>query len=514
MSLGYTSVGRRICWPSHISLKSAASIILRRSVVTEPPHIRGLIKYAELENKGYIEVMGPESVKFINGLVSSKLQATFIKKNLTTIGNDIGSGGPRGEATDTIPVQEFDITKGNWGLYHETGSMGPYLSRFGQYTSFLDGKGKLITDSILYPTPLTMDNVNMTKYPKYLYEFDKKGMLERMLQTLQGHKLLSKVKIQAVDNSNVKTWDMSVRFQNIPKEVENPWIDNILRPMGGMKSPEDALTFANTVVGTLFAGHEKSIHGLYIERRTDEILKNDGSAPLMFRIITDNTVNDASTLFNQDAFPFEFDTIAEKETTFRKLRLQYGLLDGAADVKPTTVLPLELNFDYFPDVVSSNKGCYVGQELTARTFATGILRKRLIPVTVNNPAALAAYIESIEANGNAAYPEVEIRNSSGSVVENVKSPEPLAASPFGSSSRPVRKRKIPVGSLISSEDNAGVVMLRTEYFDKIFDQLAEQKDKPILFIDTDNGPNGKEIILTPQEPFWLNEWFKSNKPSF
>jgi len=42
-------------------------------------------------------------------------------------------------------------------------------------------------------------------------------------------------------------------------------------------------------------------------------------------------------------------------------------------------LPLEMNLDLRPDAISFHKGCYLGQELTARTFHTGKIRKRAFP---------------------------------------------------------------------------------------------------------------------------------------
>jgi len=33
--------------------------------------------------------------------------------------------------------------------------------------------------------------------------------------------------------------------------------------------------------------------------------------------------------------------------------------------------------------VSFHKGCYLGQELTARTFHTGVTRKRIVPIKID-----------------------------------------------------------------------------------------------------------------------------------
>lgn len=35
--------------------------------------------------------------------------------------------------------------------------------------------------------------------------------------------------------------------------------------------------------------------------------------------------------------------------------------------------------------ISFSKGCYIGQELTARTHHTGVVRKRLMPVRLSSP---------------------------------------------------------------------------------------------------------------------------------
>lgn len=36
-------------------------------------------------------------------------------------------------------------------------------------------------------------------------------------------------------------------------------------------------------------------------------------------------------------------------------------------------------------IVDFRKGCYVGQELTVRTYHTGVVRKRILPVVIHPP---------------------------------------------------------------------------------------------------------------------------------
>jgi len=62
-------------------------------------------------------------------------------------------------------------------------------------------------------------------------------------------------------------------------------------------------------------------------------------------------------------------------------RLSLGVPDGARDLEVERTLILEGNLDAL-NGVSFEKGCYVGQELTARMKYRGKVRKRVLPVTV------------------------------------------------------------------------------------------------------------------------------------
>ena len=62
-------------------------------------------------------------------------------------------------------------------------------------------------------------------------------------------------------------------------------------------------------------------------------------------------------------------------------RLALGLPDGSRDMEAEKSTLLEAGFDEFGGV-SWTKGCYMGQELTARTKYRGLLKRRLAPVRV------------------------------------------------------------------------------------------------------------------------------------
>jgi len=65
-------------------------------------------------------------------------------------------------------------------------------------------------------------------------------------------------------------------------------------------------------------------------------------------------------------------------------RLALGLPDGSRDLQAEQSVLLEAGFDELHGV-SWTKGCYMGQELTARTKYRGLVKRRLVPVEVEGP---------------------------------------------------------------------------------------------------------------------------------
>ena len=68
-----------------------------------------------------------------------------------------------------------------------------------------------------------------------------------------------------------------------------------------------------------------------------------------------------------------------------RLRLSLGVPDGSRDLVPDKTVLLEANYDSL-NAIAWDKGCYMGQELTARTKYRGLLKKRLAPVLLDGPA--------------------------------------------------------------------------------------------------------------------------------
>ena len=82
----------------------------------------------------------------------------------------------------------------------------------------------------------------------------------------------------------------------------------------------------------------------------------------------------------------------------RPARCRLGVAEGAAELPYAACTPLEYNADYLHGV-SFHKGCYVGQELTARTHHTGVVRKRVMPLRFSGPPGDGAVGAAVRGAG-------------------------------------------------------------------------------------------------------------------
>ena len=81
--------------------------------------------------------------------------------------------------------------------------------------------------------------------------------------------------------------------------------------------------------------------------------------------------------------------------TYDRLRIAAAAPDGSRDMEEGKSTLLESNIDLL-NGISWDKGCYMGQELTARTRYRGLIKKRLVPVRITGaaPARGAVLVEA------------------------------------------------------------------------------------------------------------------------
>jgi len=64
------------------------------------------------------------------------------------------------------------------------------------------------------------------------------------------------------------------------------------------------------------------------------------------------------------------------------LRIGAGIPQGPVDLQPERALMLEAGLDRI-GAVDFEKGCYIGQEVTARTHYRGLVKRRIVPLAIN-----------------------------------------------------------------------------------------------------------------------------------
>ena len=198
------------------------------------------------------------------------------------------------------------------------------------YAMFLNTKGRVMYDSIIYRT---------NEEGAFLVECDKSAVAQ-LQKHLKMFRVRRKIDVENVDN--IKVW---VIFN--PELAES---ENFDKDMAN-KTENEAII--------------KNLKGV-----NDIIACRDPRLSLLgIRIIApsaeDITIESSSDQVNK--------------TNYRAFRYKLGIGEGMNDLPPGNCFPLEANGDYLHGV-SFHKGCYIGQELTARTHHTGVVRKRLMPL--------------------------------------------------------------------------------------------------------------------------------------
>jgi folate-binding protein YgfZ len=87
---------------------------------------------------------------------------------------------------------------------------------------------------------------------------------------------------------------------------------------------------------------------------------------------------DAARLLQEAGF------VAGTPEQYERLRLGLGVPDGSRDLPVEKALLMESGFDAL-NGIDWQKGCYIGQELTARMRYRALVRKRLLPVRIDGP---------------------------------------------------------------------------------------------------------------------------------
>ncbi|KAF4523772.1 hypothetical protein B566_EDAN013600 [Ephemera danica] len=157
-----------------------------------------------------------------------------------------------------------------------------------------------------------------------------------------------------------------------------------------------------------------------IESKNDDlfIVRDPRLKDLGYRIIAPTTIDVVSDLGGKISNDYE------------NMRYRLGVGEGTEELPPGNCFPLEVNCDYLHGV-SFHKGCYIGQELTARTHHTGVVRKRLMPLQYERCQDLPQPDSIVLGPGERNVGKVRKLNAQGHglallrVAEVLKSPDDL-----------------------------------------------------------------------------------------
>ncbi|KAJ3999544.1 Aminomethyltransferase folate-binding domain-containing protein [Lentinula boryana] len=151
-------------------------------------------------------------------------------------------------------------------------------------------------------------------------------------------------------------------------------------------------------------------------------------------------------------------------------RILHGVPEGHVDIVPNVAFPMDSNLDVM-GAVDFRKGCYIGQELTVRTYHKGVIRKRTIPVLIQPSAHKSSETEDIHEKFG---PNVDIRPSSAT----------------GGSGPQLRGS----GKLLSNSHGIGLALLRTEQVEGVASGSLE------LHLTSESGAS------CSVKPWWPEWW--------
>ncbi|KAL7530457.1 hypothetical protein ACHAXR_005604 [Thalassiosira sp. AJA248-18] len=336
-------------------------------------------KYGALWGRGYetflnrrilsVTGTGDHATTYLQGLVTSDLTSEprapreEIMENVHALsGVSVGEGSAGGVSEAEEPAEEEVPVR--------------FTSKM-RSTCFLDHRGRILTDAILWKR--TLDNDNAAKKQTTEYLIDVPGDTADLLYAhLKQHKL-RRSKIKLVDKSE----DLSVHavYGTLNAEGAPPGYIAAMDPRHpslGMR----VLSVGDEIVNPSDVTESDS---------TGDGDDGTTTAPTLPR---NKRQQHFETLMNN--------FFSATPGTYSVLRKLSGIAEGSEITSKTA---LECNQEFL-NAISFTKGCYLGQELTARSQFKGVVRKRIVPIMIADteievpkPWIMAAMMQELGEEG-------------------------------------------------------------------------------------------------------------------
>ncbi|KAI4315306.1 hypothetical protein L6164_028130 [Bauhinia variegata] len=281
-----------------------------------------------LKSRSVIRFRGPDTLKFLQGLLTNDVRRF---------------GETAGELTSDMPTPNV-----------------PSATVPPMYAALLTPQGRFLYDFFLYKPPrsdMKLDNSGTGPGSDPDVPFDlladvDASVLDELLQTFRKYRLRSKVEIDDV-TEGFSCWQRyGVGLPEKPSLIEEPEAASVGWG-GGVDRAAMSASQGNNLGWQWFKDPRLDCLGFR------GIFPSNITPPLVE---------------------------ADKETDERNYilwRIQKGVAEGSIEIPKGEAVPLEYNIAGL-NAISFDKGCYVGQELIARTHHRGVIRKRLVPLRFLN----------------------------------------------------------------------------------------------------------------------------------
>ncbi|KAG9038246.1 ccr4 associated factor [Tulasnella sp. JGI-2019a] len=309
----------------------------------------------------------------------------------------------------TVPM--FDPTSDAWDKN----------GRPAVYSAFLSAQGRIMYDVLIYPYMSQSDPSSSSLTPGYIIEYDPRaaddaatststapssnhGATPTLMSMLKRYILRSKVRVKDVSDE----WKLHAMWSSEPG----------LSPFN--TKPDDWRWGRSGAVEPIYQHHPEgndpssSVHSWVLDSGISEkeaLWALDRRAPGM----------GVRVLLRADSAKSPLALSSPDDYTLHRIKL--GVPEGKDDMAPQDSFPMDANMDLMGGV-DFRKGCYVGQELTVRTYHTGVIRKRTVPVQVKPSSSSSISGDQASAHSPLLPPQSPIHASWRTTSESAAKPRP------------------------------------------------------------------------------------------
>ncbi|KAJ9549949.1 hypothetical protein OSB04_022492 [Centaurea solstitialis] len=293
-----------------------------------------------LKTRSVVRFRGPDTIKFLQGLLTNDVVRRF--------------GAPAGDDGKKSSLVSPNV---------------PASSARPMYAALLTAQGRFLYDLFLYEPPRTDERLDPTGSGPgpgngevvVLADVDC-SVLDELVEMLKKYRLRSKVDIENV-GEEFSCWQ---RFgvdlhKRAPSSLEDSEAASV--GWGGTIDPTGSSSSQGSSGGWQWHKDPRldclGFRGIFPANVTLNVHYLEVAAPMV-----------------------EADTETQEEN-YLLWRLEKGVAEGSIEIPKGEAIPLEYNLAGL-NAISFDKGCYVGQELIARSHHRGVIRKRLLPLKFLN----------------------------------------------------------------------------------------------------------------------------------